>query len=323
MNPIPLNIFLPKASTLAYGCMGLGGGWNRDAITREHVDQAHKIIDTALESGINFFDHADIYSFGKAEEVFGEVLKERPALRQDIFLQSKCGIRFADEHGPKRYDFSRKWIIESVDNSLRRLNADHLDILLLHRPDPLMQPEEVAAAFEELYACGKVHRFGVSNMQIYQLKYLQSFLDKPLVVKQLEMSLSHLDWLNDGVTVNTPENTSVSFVPGTLEYCRTHDIQLQSWGCLSQGLFTGKDISDQPKVVQETARLIAEMAETIGTSREAVVLSWLARHPATIQPVIGTTNLERIEACAQAYNIQMTREEWYRLYVTARGLELP
>ena len=323
MNPIPLNIFLPDASAMAYGCMGLGGGWNRDAITREHIEQANKIIDTALEGGINFFDHADIYAFGKAEEVFGQVLAERPELRQQIYLQSKCGIRFADKNIPNRYDFSRDWIIKSVDQSLERLKSDHLDVLLLHRPDPLMQPEEVAAAFDELYASGKVHQFGVSNMSWPQMKFLQSFLDKPLMVNQLEMSLSKLDWLNDGVTFNTPENSAVDFVQGTVEFCRGRDVQLQSWGCLSQGLFSGKDTSGQPENIRNTAQLVAEMAEIMGVSREAIVLGWLTRHPADIQPVIGTTDIARIKSCTEAKAVNLSRDQWYQLFVSARGSMLP
>lgn len=323
MKKNPLSIFIPKVSPLIYGCMGLGGEWNNSPPTKEHVEQANQILDVATENGINFFDHADIYTHGKAEEVFGQALSDRPDLREDIFIQSKCGIRFADNHLPGRYDFSQKWIIHSVENSLKRLRTEYLDILLLHRPDPLMEPEEVAAAFAQLQDSGKVKHFGVSNMNQHQIKFLQSHLDQPLIVNQLEMSLSKLDWLNDGTEMNSSVHSSPHFTPGTLEYARTHNIQLQAWGCLSQGLFTGRDISDQPEVIQKTAQLISHFAEELSVSREAVVLAWLMRHPAGIQPVIGTTNLQRIKACAEAARIELTREQWYQLYVTARGVSLP
>ena len=323
MKQHPLSIFIPKISPMVYGCMGLCGEWDHDSITIEHGQQANQVIDAALEAGINFFDHADIYKYGKSEQVFGQVLSDRPSLRDDIFIQSKCGIRFADENAPARYDFSSDWIIHSAENSLKRLRTEYLDILLLHRPDPLMEPEEVAAAFEQLQSSGKVKHFGVSNMNLHQVKYLQSYLDKPLVINQLEMSLSKLDWLNDGTEVNTSNHSSAHFAPGTLEYCRTHDIQLQAWGCLSQGIFTGRDLSEQPANIQNTAQLITQYAETLNTSREAIVLAWLMRHPAGIQPVIGTTNLERIKACSDASKLEMTREQWYTLYVSARGVNMP
>lgn len=285
--------------------------------------QAHQFLDSALEGGINCFDHADIYTLGKAEQVFGGVLGDRPGLREKIFLQSKCGIRFGEGNVPNRYDFSRDWILHSVENSLARLNTDYLDLLLLHRPDPLMQPEEVAGAFYQLQKDGKVKHFGVSNMNGHQIKYLQSFLDQPIVVNQLQMSLTHLDWLDEGVLVNHPEGQAVSFTPGTVEYCRSHNIQLQAWGCLSNGVFTGKDVHGEPDAIQKTAMLVKAFSEQLGVSREAVVLAWLMRHPAGIQPVIGTTNALRIKACSEAEDIQLSREQWYQLYVSARGRALP
>lgn len=323
MNRMPLNIYLPDASRIACGCMGLGGEWDNSPVGPEHIRQAHELMDTALEVGINFFDHADIYTLGKAEQVFGQVLSERRSLRERIFLQSKCGIRFAEGDIPGRYDFSRQWIIQSVENTLSRLQTDYLDLLVLHRPDPLMEPEEVADAFDQLCSDGKVRYFGVSNMQMHQVNYLQSCLDQPLVVNQLDMSLSRLDWLDEGVLVNHPEGAATGFTPGTLEYCRSHNIQLQAWGCLSQGLFTGKDLADQPESVQATAQLVARIADELEVTREAVVLAWLMRLPAGIQPVIGTTRPERIRACAQAMGMHLSREHWYQLYVSSRGRRLP
>ena len=159
MNSYPLEQYLPGVSTLSYGCMGLGGGWNDDPISADNIKQAHDIVDICLENKINFFDHADIYTKGKAEQVFGEVLKARPELRQHIYLQSKCAIRFDDAAGPGRYDFSNEWINQSVDGILKRLNTDYIDVLLLHRPDPLMDGDEVAEVFRQLTQSGKVRTF--------------------------------------------------------------------------------------------------------------------------------------------------------------------
>ena len=323
MNQFPLNIFIPDASRIVTGCMGLGGSWDDNPISKDDVQKAHELVDTALDCGINLFDHADIYTRGKAEQVFGQVFAERPELRRDIIIQTKCGIRFEESGVPKRYDFSKEWINTSVENSLKRLNTDYLDLLLLHRPDPLMEPAEVAEAFMELLKAGKVRHFGVSNMTRQQIKYLQSYLDVPIIVNQIEMSLSRLDWLNESVVFNHPDSASLAFPSGTIEYCRTHDIQLQAWGCLSKGLFSGKDVRNESAVVQATAQLVARMAEEMNVSREAVVLAWLMRHPVGIQPVIGTTNKQRIQACQQAESIELSREQWYKLFETARGQRLP
>ena len=322
-----LKTYLPGVSSIAAGCMGLGGGWNRDLLTAEHRRQAHEFVDAALASRINMFDHADIYTFGKAEQVFGDVLAERPHLRDQIILQSKCGIRFADEPGPKRYDFSKDWIVKSVQGILQRLQTDYLDVLTLHRPDPLMEPEEVAEAFQWLFDRGLVRHFGVSNMNVAQIGFLQNHLPQPLVVNQMEISLSHTGWLDDGVEVNladsNPGYSHSHFGSGLLEYCRTNNVQLQAWGCLSQGLFTGRDLTDQPENIKKTAALVAQLAQQLAVSPEAVVLAWIQRHPASIQPVIGTIRPERIKACAQAMAIQLTREQWYQLYIAARGSDIP
>ena len=322
---LPLSEQFPDTSRLVYGCMGLGGGW--DQIQQPLTEDDHRVADTAIDAalaaGITFFDHADIYAGGKAEAVFGERLKRQPSLRDQIILQSKCGIRFADEHGPQRFDFSPEWINESVDNSLRRLHTDHLDILLLHRPDPLMEPEAVAEVFARLQQSGKVRQFGVSNMDAHQMALLQDALDAPLLVNQIELSLSRLDFLNQGVDQNTASNPNPTFAPGTLEYCRRNSVQLQSWGCLSQGLFSGRDVTDQPAHIQQSAQLVADLAAQHGVSREAIVLAWLMRHPAGIQPVIGTTNPDRIAACAEANGFTMNREDWYRLFEAARGQSVP
>ncbi len=319
----PLNRSIKNNSSIVFGCMGLGGTWDKNPISAVDIKKAHEVVDAAIDSGIKVFDHADIYTFGKAEQVFGEVLKTRPELRELISIQSKCAIRFEDDLGPQRYDFSPEWIITSVENSLARLNIEQLDILMLHRPDPLMEPELVAQAFDTLTASGKVKNFGVSNMQHHQMSFLSSALSQPLVVNQVELSLSHLAWIEEGVTSGNSGEPAVNYGAGTIEYCRQNNVQLQSWGCLSQGLFTGRDISQEPLHIQKTAELVTTLAAEYQVSKEAVVLAWLKRHPANIQPVIGTTNIERIKACAEVDNISLTREHWYALWLCARGHALP
>ncbi|MBW7459465.1 aldo/keto reductase, partial [Paenibacillus sepulcri] len=194
MNVFPLQQRNITSSRIVYGTTGLGGSNNHDPLTDADLLKAERAVDAALEAGITMFDHADIYSGGKAEAVFGSVLGKRPGLRESIVIQSKCGTRFADEHSPQRYDFSREHILRAVDGSLKRLGTDYLDILLLHRPDPLFQAQEVAEAFQTLKQAGKVRHFGVSNMNAGQIKLLQAQLPDPLVANQLEMSLLDSSW---------------------------------------------------------------------------------------------------------------------------------
>jgi predicted oxidoreductase len=321
---LPLNRHGFEVSRLVMGCMGFGGGWNRDPITAEHVRQMNEALDAALSVGINMLDHANIYAMGKAEETFGKVLKERPGLRDSLVIQSKCGIRFQDSPTvPGRFDFSKGHIVESVDAILSRLGIETLDILLLHRPDPLVEPEEVAEAFSTLQQAGKVKRFGVSNMSAGQMRLLQAFLDEPLVANQLELSLLKLDWLDAGVHVNQEAGKLSSFPEGTIEYCRLENVQIQAWSPLARGLFSGGDLNDAAPNVKATADLVAGLAEQKGVSREAIVLAFLMRHPARIQPVLGTVRPDRILACAEAEKVQLSREEWYHLYVTSRGVPMP
>ena len=318
-----LEQHIKNNSPIVFGCMGLGGTWDNTPINKNDISLAHNVVDAALDCGITLFDHADIYTKGKAEQVFGEVLKQRPTLRDQIAIQSKCSIRFEDELGPKRYDSSPNWIINSVENSLNRLNIEQLDILMLHRPDPLMEPELIAQTFDSLQTSGKVKQFGVSNMQVHQLTYLQKYLSQPLVVNQVELSLKHLAWLEEGVTSGNSGEAVVNYGAGTIEYCRANNVQLQSWGSLCQGLFTGRDISAEAVNIQKTAQLVATLAAEYQTSKEAIILAWLMHHPAHIQPIIGTTNIERIKACVQAQKVSLTNGQWYQLWVTARGHELP
>lgn len=316
-----LKTHLPDVSRLVLGCMGFGGGWDNSAITAELLQQAASAVDAALEHGINFFDHADIYTLGKAEQTFGHYLKNAAVKRDKLFIQTKCAIRFADDNYPGRYDFSAGYIIASVEQSLTRLQTDYIDVLLLHRPDPLMQPDEVASAFDRLHQQGKVRHFGVSNMGWAQMQLLQDAVQQPLVANQLQMSLADLDWLEEGVLTGMRTGAERHFGYGTVEYCMRQHIQLQSWGSMAQGMFSGGTVK-QPHQ-QATAELVRRLAQQYQCSTEAIVLAWLMRHPAGIQPIIGTTKAERIAACAQAATVTLSREDWYSLYVSARGQALP
>ena len=325
MPVMPLATRGISTSRLILGCMPFGGSWDGAPITPEHVRKAEQAIDAALSIGISMFDHADIYTMGKSEMIFGSILKRRPGLRERIVVQSKCGIRVGEGAVPTRFDFSKAHILAAVDGILKRLAIDYLDILLLHRPDPLVEPDEVAEAFGILKNSGKVRHFGVSNMSSGQIRYLQRALPDPLTVNQLEMSLAHLDWVDQGIHVNQKAGAAVNFAEGLMEYAQTETMQLQAWGPLAQGRFSGRALSDQPANIQQTAALVGQMATTKETTPEAIVLGWLMRHPALIQPVIGTMNAERIVACqdAERQAQAMTREEWYTLYVSARGKNMP
>lgn len=309
---------------LIFGCMGLGGGFNENPVTQEDTNQAAKAIETALESGIDTFDHADIYAFGKAESVFGNVLKDNPSLRDKMKLQSKTGIKIG--HGPNgssTYDLSKEYILAQVKGILKRLNTDYLDTFLLHRPDALMEVDEIAAAFQQLKQDGLVHDFGVSNMSVHQMVLLDLCLDEPLVTNQIQLSLGHSVLLDLGVTVNTAVAPRSSGLEGMLEYAQMNHMSLQTWGSLDGGLFTGKPVEDPNSTVGKTASLISELAEKHSTNVNAIALAWLFKIPGTIEPVIGTTNTERIKQCGEATRIELTREEWYNLWITARGNGLP
>ncbi|MFC0560499.1 aldo/keto reductase [Halalkalibacter alkalisediminis] len=313
------------SSRLALGCMRFGGEWEKNSYTKEDILSAEKAIDTSLEVGITMFDHADIYSLGKAEKVFGEILGARPELREKMTLQSKCGIRFGNETNPYCYDFSKDYILDSVDGILSRLNTEYLDILLLHRPDPLMEPEDVAEAFEVLKKTGKVRHFGVSNMSVAQIRLLNSYCSEPMVVNQLHMSLKRIDWLEQGVLVNHESGSSVNFGDGIIEDCQSSDVQIQAWSPLAKGLYSGQIIEKPSDSDIATKELVEKLAKEKEASTEAIVLGWLMRHPAMIQPVIGTANPERIKKCQDGIKQAelMTREEWYSLYTASRGNKLP
>jgi predicted oxidoreductase len=310
---------------LIYGCMGLGGSWSAEPYSSAHVDEAASVVHAALDAGITLFDHADIYRSGKAEAVFGEVLARTPGLRERIRLQTKCGIRLGEQGLEAFYDLSRESILERVNESLARLQTDYVDVLMLHRPDPLLDPAEVASAVGQLMAEGKVRALGVSNMSGAQIDVLQDRLGTPVVANQLEMSLSQRAWLESTVLVNHAEGTDYSFPHGTVEHCVRRGITLQAYGALARGLYTGAPAADPSAAETATAALVAEMAAAKGTTGEAVLLGWLMKHPAGIAPVIGSAKPERIRACAGAAEVAaaMTRAEWYRLWITARGSNIP
>lgn len=323
MNTFRLHQTELQLSRVALGCMNIGGRWDQEPVNDGDRASAEAAINTALECGIHVFDHADIYMFGKSEKVFGEWLNKNKHLRDRIVIQSKCGIRFADPARPyavKRYDFSREHITRSVNESLDRLQAGHLDILLLHRPDVLMEPEEVARAFDDLYASGKVRYFGVSNHTPAQIELLRKYVRLPVMVNQIELSLAHLGLFDEGIMANRGVGDFASY-SGTIDYCRKNDILIQAWSPLAHGKLTG--VRDQSNPLYNVSSLIAKMAGEKQVSEEAVVLAWLLRHPAKIQPVVGTTRPERIKRCAEADRIELTREEWYALFVAARGGDVP
>jgi predicted oxidoreductase len=303
--------------------MGLGGGWNQDALQAEHIAQAQAAVEAALAIGITLFDHANIYQFGKAEQCFGELFKQQPSLRHQMQLQTKCGIRFADASGPKRYDLSAAHIIESVHASLRRLHTDTIDVLMLHRPDPLMEPDDINLAWRTLFEAGKVRQLAVSNMHAGQLRQLVARLDVPLVANQLEMSLLKTDWLDADTCFNDAQGQSSLVWGDTLQYCQSQQIGLQAWGSLGKGKYSGGAPQDAPPAVLATAQLVQHLAKEHGVARESVVLAWLLKHPARIQAVIGTAQPERIRACADASRVALTRAQWYALYQSARGRPLP
>ncbi|MFI9119890.1 aldo/keto reductase family oxidoreductase [Streptomyces bikiniensis] len=312
----------PTTNRLVLGCMGLGGPWDAESYAAADVEAAERAVEAALDSGVTAFDHADIYGRGKAEAVFGEVLTRHPSLRARIDIQTKCGIVLARDDRPGLYDLRGPSIVRRVEESLIRLRTDVLDTLLLHRPDPLADPEDVANALHSLHEQGLVRRFGVSNMSAPQIARLQAHLSLPLAVDQLEMSLARRDWLEDGVLVNTPASAANGFPGGTVEHCLAHGITLQAWAPLAQGRFTGRQ---ETKEEHATADLVARLAEAKDTTPETIVLWWLQHHPARVVPVIGTTSPTRIRSCADAATAdpRLTHEEWYDLWITARGLPLP
>lgn len=277
------------------------------------VKTAEDFIKTAIENGANFFDHADIYGGGEAEKIFSEAIGMNDSIREKIMIQSKCGIVPG-----KSFDFSKKHILESVDGSLKRLNTDYLDVLLLHRPDTLFEPEEVCEAFDILKSNGKVRNFGVSNEGIWQIEYLRQNLNVPLVANQMQLSIAHCPMIQSGLNVNMFNDSAIERGSGIIEYCRLNKITIQAWSPFQHGFAKGTFI-DNPDFPELNAKL-SEIAEKYGVSKTTIVMSWLLSHPAKIQPITGTLKKERMLECLKAADITLSREEWYAIYMSAGNI---
>lgn len=290
----------------------IGAGSMRIAGMDEQT--ADTFMKTALDAGINFFDHADIYGGGKSEEVLGRILAKEPSLREKIFIQSKCGIRQGF------FDFSETYILSAVDGILSRLQTDHLDSLLLHRPDALMEPEQVASAFDKLYKAGKVRNFGVSNMNPMQMELLKTKVTYPLVCNQVQMSVAHTPMLDAGFNVNMNIDPSINRDGSVLEYCRIHDMVIQTWSPLQVGYFTGTFLNNENYT--DLNRELRALAEEYGVGADTIAYAWLLRYPGRMQVITGTTSPEHLRSAAEAGDISLTREEWYALY-RAAGNRLP
>ncbi|MCR5041018.1 MAG: aldo/keto reductase [Clostridia bacterium] len=294
-----------RAGAVVMGCMRL-----TDA--KVPVD---RVLGTALELGINMFDHADIYGGGRCEELFGKWLSETPSLRDRIVLQTKCGIRRGF------YDFSKEHILSSVEGSLRRLRTDHVDVLLLHRPDTLMEPEEVASAFDELESSGKVRFFGVSNHSPMQIELLRTAVKQPIVADQLQFSVPESGLVTSGLNVNMKNDESVMHDGGALEYMRINGITIQAWSPFQGGFFKGPFVGDREKYSALNDRL-DELGLKYGVSPTAVAAAWILRHPAGMQLISGSVNPERMREVVSGAGITLTREDWYSVYLAA-GFRLP
>lgn len=294
-----------RASQIILGCM---------RISNMEDSAVETLVRTAMEQGINFFDHADIYGGGRSESVFARAIHMNPALREKMILQSKCGIR------PGQYDFSKEHILSSVEGSLKRLNTEYLDVLLLHRPDTLMEPEEVGEAFEHLHESGKVRYFGVSNQNPLTMQLLQSGLKQKLCFNQMQLSLTNSGMIDQGLYANMQVGRGIWRDGGVLEYCRLNKITLQAWSPMQYGFFEGVFLGNEK--FPELNKKIDEIAGRYGVTGTAVAIAWIMRHPAGIQPILGTTNVKRLVESCRAADFTLTRTEWYELYQAA-GENLP
>lgn len=294
-----------EASEISLGCM---------RINNLSKTEASKHINTALEEGINFFDHADIYGGGKSEEVFADAINMNPSIRENIIIQTKCGIRKG------YYDFSKEHILESVEGSLKRLNTDYVDVLLLHRPDTLMEPEVVAEAFSKLHESGKVKYFGVSNQNPMQMQLLNKYLENKIIINQLQLSITNTGIIDSGLNVNMKIDPSIDRDGSVLEFCRLNDITIQAWSPFQYGFFEGVFLDNDK--FPELNNKINEIAEVKKVSNTAIAIAWILRHPAKIQPIVGTTNLKRLKDICKASDVNLSRQEWYEIY-RAAGNKLP
>ena len=294
-----------NASEISLGCMRISSMTDQEIST---------LIHTAMDEGINFFDHADVYAGGKCEEKFSEALEMNSGLREKMILQTKVGIRQGS------FDFSKEHILEAVDGSLKRLRTDHLDVVLLHRPDALVEPEEVAEAFTILETSGKVKYFGVSNQNPMQIELLCKFVKQKIHFNQLQLSITNTGMIDAGINVNMQIDQSINRDGSILDYCRLKDIIIQPWSPFQYGFFEGVFL-DNPKFPELNQKINA-IAKDKGVTNTAIAIAWLLRHPAHMQPILGTTNLQRVKDSCQASGITLTREEWYQIYLAA-GNKLP
>lgn len=305
MKKIVLGQSNLQVPNVAVGCMRING---------LELKQAEEFVQTSLELGANFFDHADIYGGGECETIFSEAVHMSPQVREKLILQSKCGIRSG------MFDFSKEHILGSVDAILKRLNTDYLDVLLLHRPDALVEPEEVAEAFDQLEQAGKVRHFGVSNQKPMQIKLLQRYVKQPLVANQLQLSVTNATMIGNGLEVNMLTDNAVDRDGSILDFCRLNDITIQPWSPFQYGFFEGVFLdNDKFPKLNET---INQIANKYNVTNTAITIAWLLRHPAHMQPVIGTMNIERLKEICMASELYLTREEWYQIYLAA-GNKLP
>jgi len=302
MRTLNLGMTGLQVPVIAVGCMRI------NTVSKE---QAYVFIKKALELGANFFDNADIYGDGSCEEIFSSAL--RGIRRADIFIQTKCGIKPG-----VAFDFSKNNILKSVDNSLKRLKTDYIDVLLLHRPDILMEAEEVAEAFGRLQASGKVRYFGVSNQNPGQIELLKKYVKQPLVANQLQFGIGHAGMASEGLHVNMLDDAAVNRNGGVLDYCRLHDITIQAWSPLQYGFFEGTFLGNP--TFPELNKVIDKIAKKHQTSSTTIAMAWILRHPAKIQPVTGTTNPQRLADCVKAADITLSREEWYAIYLAAGNI---
>ena len=281
------------------------------------VKEAENIISVSLELGINFFDHATCYGNGEAETRFGDAFSNMGVKREDVIIQSKCGLCF----DRNEFDWTKENILSSVDDSLKRLKTDYLDALLLHRPDLIFEPEQVAEAFDILFTSGKVRHFGVSNVPTLQMELLRKYVKQPLVFNQLQFSLEQSQLIDQALYINNlTTERSIDRDNGTLDYCRLHDITIQAWSPLQKGFFKGCFVDDPE--LPELNKALGEVAEKYGVSKTAVAIAWILRHPAKMQAIAGTMNPEHLRDMAAASKAELTHNEWYKLYL-ASGKVLP
>ena len=306
MKTIKLGNNLP-ASAISMGCMRISG-MEKSAL--------NNLLATAFDNGIDFFDHADIYGGGESERVFGQAMRDLGIPRDKYLIQTKCGIRKGF------FDFSKEHIISSLEGSLQRLGMDYADVLLLHRPDTLVEPEEVAEAFSALHKAGKVRNFGVSNQNPGQIRLLNKYLgaNESIIINQLQFSPTNTGMIDAGINVNMQNPPAINRDGGVLEFCRLEDITIQAWSPFQYGFFEGVFLGNDK--YPELNKEIDNLARHKGVTPEAIVIAWILRHPAKMQAIPGTTNAKRLKDICAAASCELTRPEWYAIY-RAAGNVLP